>query len=102
MVDSLNLLLRRHCPAHASIFRYHYSVEYFEDLRNIDHCELIVMRRNEAGKYTLENKLRTWTELKAEQEALAAANPHAALKRSNTEKRFLEGRRRWQNWGCAG
>jgi len=33
------------------------------------------MRRNENQKYTLENKLRTWSQLKAEQEALLAANP---------------------------
>jgi len=33
------------------------------------------MRRNENQKYTLENKLRTWSQLKAEQDALLAANP---------------------------
>ncbi|KAF4547629.1 Histidine phosphatase-like protein 7 [Elsinoe fawcettii] len=43
---------------------YHFSVEYFEDLRNINHCEFIVMKRQESGKYGLENKLRTWSELK--------------------------------------
>lgn len=43
---------------------YHWSVEYFEDLRNVNHCEFIVMRRNDAGKYVLENELRTWSELK--------------------------------------
>ena len=49
---------------------YHYSVEYFEDLRNVNHCEFIVMRRQPgSGKYVLQNKLRTWSELKREREA---------------------------------
>lgn len=47
---------------------YHYSVEYFEDLRNVEHCEFVVMRLGtegeEQGRYILENKLRTWSELK--------------------------------------
>ena len=48
---------------------YHFSVEYFEDLRNINHCEFIVMRRNDSsgGKYVLQNQLRTWSELRREQ-----------------------------------
>ncbi|KZF25301.1 phosphoglycerate mutase-like protein [Xylona heveae TC161] len=45
---------------------YHWSVEYFEDLRNIEHCEFIIMKKNEAGKYILQNKLRTWSELRAD------------------------------------
>jgi hypothetical protein len=46
---------------------YHFSVEYFEDLRNVNHCEFLIMRRNDdSGKYLLENKLRTWSELKRE------------------------------------
>ena len=45
---------------------YHFSVEYFEDLRNINHCEFLVMRKQESGKYILENKLRTWSELRRE------------------------------------
>jgi hypothetical protein len=46
---------------------YHFSVEYFEDLRNINHCEFIVMKKNPAnGKYILQNQLRTWTEYKRE------------------------------------
>jgi len=52
---------------------YHFSVEYFEDLRNVNHCEFLIMRRNEeSGKYILQNKLRTWSELKRERAALAA------------------------------
>lgn len=46
---------------------YHFSVEYFEDLRNVDHCEFVVMKLNpENGKYSLQNKLRTWSELNRE------------------------------------
>ncbi|RPB20630.1 phosphoglycerate mutase-like protein [Terfezia boudieri ATCC MYA-4762] len=49
---------------------YHYSVEYFEDLRNVNHCEFITMERNEStGKYILQNELRTWSSYKKEQEA---------------------------------
>ena len=44
---------------------YHWSVEYFEDLRNINHCEFVIMKLNpDNGKYTLENNLRTWSEMK--------------------------------------
>ncbi|KAL1591922.1 hypothetical protein SLS60_011514 [Paraconiothyrium brasiliense] len=44
---------------------YHWSVEYFEDLRNVNHCEFIVMKQSPAnGKYVLENELRTWSALK--------------------------------------
>ncbi|KAH8756081.1 hypothetical protein F5883DRAFT_175272 [Diaporthe sp. PMI_573] len=45
---------------------YHFSVKYFEDLRNINHCELLIMNKQESGKYVLENKLRTWSELRKE------------------------------------
>ncbi|MCJ1350611.1 MAG: hypothetical protein MMC33_000592 [Icmadophila ericetorum] len=49
---------------------YHFSVEYFEDLRNINHCEFIVMSKNpDNGKYILRNQLRTWSELKRERAA---------------------------------
>ncbi|KAJ0424097.1 histidine phosphatase superfamily [Aspergillus carlsbadensis] len=48
---------------------YHWSVEYFEDLRNVNHCEFVIMKLNEDnGKYTLQNQLRTWSELKNEKE----------------------------------
>ncbi|KAH6841786.1 histidine phosphatase superfamily [Alternaria alternata] len=44
---------------------YHWSVEYFEDLRNVNHCEFIIMKRSENnGRYILQNELRTWSELK--------------------------------------
>lgn len=46
---------------------YHFSVEYFEDLRNVNHCEFVVMKLNEDnGKYILQNQLRTWSDLKRE------------------------------------
>ena len=48
---------------------YHFSVEYFEDLRNVEHCEFVVMKLNpETGKYVLQNQLRTWSQLKREKE----------------------------------
>jgi len=48
---------------------YHWSVEYFEDLRNINHCEFVIMTHNpDNGKYTLQNKLRTWSELKKDRD----------------------------------
>lgn len=51
---------------------YHFSVEYFEDLRNVNHCEFLIMRKNDSGKYILENKLRTWSELRKERAAQQA------------------------------
>ncbi|KAL9108306.1 MAG: hypothetical protein Q9227_006904 [Pyrenula ochraceoflavens] len=49
---------------------YHFSVEYFEDLRNVNHCEFVVMKKNkDNGKYILQNQLRTWSELKRERAA---------------------------------
>ena len=49
---------------------YHFSVEYFEDLRNVNHCEFVVMKLNsDNGKYILQNQLRTWSELKRERKA---------------------------------
>ena len=58
---------------------YHWSVEYFEDLRNVNHCEFIVMARSkDSGKYVLKNKLRTWTEFKrerADEQRLSLTSP---------------------------
>ncbi|GAB0137408.1 hypothetical protein EsDP_00005673 [Epichloe bromicola] len=45
---------------------YHFTVEYFEDLRNVDHCEFLLMRKEPNEKYLLETKLRTWSELRRE------------------------------------
>lgn len=55
---------------------YHFSVEYFEDLRNVNHCEFLIMRKSsDSGKFILENQLRTWSELRRERQAIAAAKP---------------------------
>jgi broad specificity phosphatase PhoE len=44
---------------------YHWSVEYFEDLRNVNHCEFVMMKMNlDNGKYILQNQMRTWSEYK--------------------------------------
>lgn len=48
---------------------YHYSVEFFEDLRNINHCEFLVMKLGSSGKYVLQNQLRRWSDLKRERKA---------------------------------
>ncbi|ETN44175.1 uncharacterized protein HMPREF1541_10725 [Cyphellophora europaea CBS 101466] len=48
---------------------YHYSVEFFEDLRNINHCEFLVMKLGGNGRYVLQNQLRRWSELRAERAA---------------------------------
>jgi broad specificity phosphatase PhoE len=67
---------------------YHWSVEYFEDLRNVNHCEFIIMKQNRDkaesgyGKYTLENELRTWSDLKRR----AAANDSSKAKEPPTPK----------------
>ncbi|KAH7093584.1 histidine phosphatase superfamily [Paraphoma chrysanthemicola] len=59
---------------------YHWSVEYFEDLRNVNHCEFMIMKQSENnGKYILQNELRTWSELKRR----AAANGSTATPTSS-------------------
>ncbi|KAM4059103.1 histidine phosphatase superfamily (branch 1) domain-containing protein [Hirsutella rhossiliensis] len=71
---------------------YHFTVEYFEDLRNIDHCEFLTMRKQpDGGKYLLENKLRTWSELRRER---AVVNG----KDDNASPRTVVVNRRWG--GC--
>ncbi|AEO71363.1 uncharacterized protein THITE_50845 [Thermothielavioides terrestris NRRL 8126] len=86
---------------------YHFSVEYFEDLRNINHCEFLIMRRNdENGKYILENKLRTWSELKRENAEKLAKEKREGGKENGNSKDVStlarvgtgEVRRRWG--GC--
>ncbi|OAA46401.1 phosphoglycerate mutase family domain protein [Metarhizium rileyi] len=66
---------------------YHFTVEYFEDLRNVDHCEFLIMRREENGKFRLDTKLRTWSELRRER-ALGKEAPDkddaAKLERTRT------------------
>ena len=54
---------------------YHFSVEYFEDLRNINHCEFVVMKQNhDRQKYILQNQLRTWSQLRKERELKGVAD----------------------------
>ncbi|KAJ4518969.1 hypothetical protein HRR75_002645 [Exophiala dermatitidis] len=48
---------------------YHYSVEFFEDLRNINHCEFLVMKQAANGRYVLQNQLRRWSDLRKERAA---------------------------------
>ena len=64
---------------------YHWSVEYFEDLRNVNHCEFVVMRRREEnGKYALENQMRTWSELKRQKALEAEAEAAKEERREET------------------
>lgn len=66
---------------------YHFSVEYFEDLRNVNHCEFLIMRKKEdSGKYILENHLRTWSELRRERQAAAASSKPLTLNTTEKEK----------------
>lgn len=63
---------------------YHWSVEYFEDLRNINHCEFILMRQNmDNGKYVLEQQLRTWSELRRQKAEEAKMDPQKRNTLSN-------------------
>ncbi|KAI9892755.1 MAG: hypothetical protein M1814_001175 [Vezdaea aestivalis] len=65
---------------------YHWSVEYFEDLRNINHCEFIIMKHNlEDGKYDLENHLRTWSELHTQEKL---HTPSSTPKIPSTRRRW--------------
>lgn len=67
---------------------YHFSVEYFEDLRNVNHCEFVVMKLNaDNGKFILQNQLRTWSQLKRE-EVQAVAPPASPI----------PVRKRWGDW----
>lgn len=59
---------------------YHFSIEYFEDLRNVNHCEFVVMKLNPgSGKYVLQNQLRTWSELKRERASSRASEPQSPI-----------------------
>ena len=75
---------------------YHFSVEYFEDLRNVNHCEFVVMKLNEGnGKYELKNQLRTWSELRREKEREQERQEGNAAKPASP----VPVRKRWG--GCA-
>ncbi|ODA82135.1 hypothetical protein RJ55_00641 [Drechmeria coniospora] len=75
---------------------YHFTVEYFEDLRNVDHCEFLIMRKQENGKYLLENNLRTWSELHHDRFAVKDGKEEAKLDRARTTTAMPA--RRWG--GC--
>lgn len=75
---------------------YHYSVEFFEDLRNINHCEFLVMKLGSNGKYVLQNQLRRWTDLKRERAAQrksvsASSPPHIPVHRWATHNNTNDG-----------
>lgn len=71
--------------------RYHWSVEYFEDLRNVNHCEFVIMRQNmDSGKYVLESQLRTWSDLKRERAKERAEEARNNPIRRNTLSSFLK------------
>ena len=81
---------------------YHFTVEYFEDLRNVDHCEFLIMRKQDNGKYLLENKLRTWSELRRER-GVAVKNGGSAVGLAKDEVKIERNKtfvvtRRWG--GC--
>lgn len=66
-------------------------MEYFEDLRNVNHCEFVVMRQNmDSGKYVLESQLRTWSELKRERAKERAEEARNNPTRRNTLSSFLK------------
>ncbi|OTA74499.1 hypothetical protein M434DRAFT_402712 [Hypoxylon sp. CO27-5] len=66
---------------------YHFSVEYFEDLRNVNHCEFLIMeKQKDSGKYDLKNKLRTWSELRRERAAIKAKEEDKGLTDIGKEK----------------
>jgi hypothetical protein len=67
--------------------RYHWSVEYFEDLRNVNHCEFIIMDKDtDNGKFLLKSELRTWSELK-KQKAIEAAKEESSRDESHQPER---------------
>lgn len=78
---------------------YHWSVEYFEDLRNINHCEFLILTHNpENGKYTLQNKLRTWSDLRKERERESASKGQVPVPTPANQIEHIPIRRKWG--GC--
>ncbi|KAK9454405.1 histidine phosphatase superfamily [Dipodascopsis uninucleata] len=41
---------------------YRWTVEQFENLKNINYCEFVIMELQENGRYLLKNKMRTWSD----------------------------------------
>jgi len=75
---------------------YHWSVEYFEDLRNVNHCEFVVMQRSEdSGRFVLQNELRTWSELKRQRAIERGEDPDQVEQVTSPP---IEARKRWG--GC--
>jgi broad specificity phosphatase PhoE len=64
---------------------YHYSVEFFEDLRNVNHCEFLVMKLAPNGRYVLQNSLRRWSDLRKERAARKNSVSAATSPPSNVE-----------------
>ncbi|RPB10905.1 phosphoglycerate mutase-like protein [Morchella conica CCBAS932] len=61
---------------------YHYSVEHFEDLRNVNHCEFVLMEKDpQTDKYILQNTLRTWSAYRKEQEEKRAKEVPLEIKK---------------------
>lgn len=77
---------------------YHFTVEYFEDLRNVNHCEFLIMRKQENAKYLLENKLRTWSELRRERALAGKEKAHPDGTKLERNKSIVVSARRWG--GC--
>ena len=93
------LIFLRRPGIYADCARYHYSVEYFEDLRNVNHCEFIIMERNRiTGKYLLQSQLRTWSAYKREQEAKRSTIDGENAEASGKDEQPAQLPRRWG--GC--
>lgn len=84
---------------------YHFSVEYFEDLRNVNHCEFVIMEKNpDNGKFVLQNNLRTWSALRQEKEEERKRDREAkGLPPAPSETDVPPVRRKWGGCpdGCA-
>lgn len=79
---------------------YHWSVEYFEDLRNINHCEFVILTLNpDNGKYNLQNKLRTWSDLRKDRERENASKEQISASTAvPAQTDYVPIRRKWG--GC--
>ena len=83
---------------------YHYSVEYFEDLRNVDHCEFVIMKRAASGRYLLQSELRTWSGIAHDAEELHYKCP-PVIKNASEYERRATGQPVWYGrkfGGCVG
>ncbi|KAL7270024.1 hypothetical protein RUND412_007277 [Rhizina undulata] len=80
---------------------YHYSVEYFEDLRNVNHCEFVLMQKDPTTeKYVLQTQLRTWSAYRQEQEDKRRKDPSFFSK--DAEKFEAATATEYKYGGCAG